>query len=196
MFAIGQKFYVLSPIRTRQFVFEGHAPIEGLPFTVIPDVAVRRICANFVRNIGPHGCWAYGADRGQRGRPQMLFTSGGVPDKISGSRLALLLLHDAPIPVGITANREPHCPNPSWCVCPTHRYAGTPSENKFDMYYAGRRAWPARTDVPGKTYDLLLERRAARANSPIRALRFFCEEVQEELSRGTAMPDVRAPLAA
>lgn len=195
MYVIGGQHFVTEPIRTRQFIFQGHTPILGLPFTVIPDVAMRRICGQFVRDIGDAGCWAYGSHRGQRGNLEIPFTSAGVPDKVYGSRLALLLLHDAPIPVGLTANREPVCPN-VWCCRPDHRYGGTPSESKLDMYYAGHRTRPPRLQASANEYAALLEGRAARAGQPIRATRFFCEEVQEELRRGTVLQDVPASAAA
>lgn len=192
---IAGQWFAVEPIRTRQFVFEGHVPIPGLPFTRIPDVAMRRICGNFVRNIGEHGCWAYGADRGQRGCPRIPFYSGGVPETILGSRLALMLLQDAPIPVGIVSNREPFCPN-LWCVCPTHRYAGTTSETRLDMYLAGHRTRPPRLQASADEYTALLKGRTARAGQTIRATRFFCDAVQEEIRRGPALSNMRARAAA
>ncbi|MDQ0450034.1 hypothetical protein QO012_004559 [Methylobacterium aerolatum] len=193
---VGDQWFAWEPIRTRQFVFSHHSPISGLPFTVIPDVAMTRICATFVREVNDLGCWRYKGHRREPRRPWITFTSGGVQHGISGGRLALMLLTDAPIPVGVTANHEHFCPNGSWCVCPTHVYAGTPTTNMLDAYFDGRRSVPAHPFPGVNDYPRLLREREARAGQPIRCTRFFAEEIQEEIRRGSAMQDMRPSRAA
>ena len=167
-----------SPFQTRQFGLEHHRPALGLPTITIPDRAAFRIVRKIVRGIGEHGCWSYHGQ--QTGRVKIWFTdAGGELQRIKGSRFALLLRDDRPIPPGRTANHS--CPNP-WCINPRHLYCGTQSQNQLDAFLDGSHVRPPDLDQRSGEYERHQRERDQHRAREIRCQKFFCEEIRAELA--------------